>query len=195
MAKVEKRFQGGQQWVFHGLIEYVDRGSQWWSARSTGIAMVWHVYSMPLLQALVASASISVVTTTPLTPSSPMASTTASATRSTFNGFSTAAPANHVNRPPIMPLTILPALPANAIGRVNLRELSYRNPGRMKMLLSFGSDEAIVDSASLFVVIYRFGSIGAPAAADMKTNDGTFWKDASWARVIARGFLGIRLIS
>ena len=54
------------------------------------------------------------------------------------------------------------------------------------MLLSFGNDEAIVDSASLFVVMYRFGSMGAPAAAEMKTNEGTLWKDASCARVIAR---------
>ena len=43
----------------------------------------------------------------------------------------------------------------------------------MKILLSFGRDDAIVDSASLFVVIYRLGSIGAPAAAEIKTKDGT----------------------
>lgn len=43
----------------------------------------------------------------------------------------------------------------------------------------------MVDSASRFVVMYLFGSIGAPAAAEMKTNEGTFWKEASCARVIA----------
>ena len=36
-----------------------------------------------------------------------------------------------------------------------------------------GKEDAIVDSASRFVVIYLFGNIGAPAAADMKTKDGT----------------------
>lgn len=35
------------------------------------------------------------------------------------------------------------------------------------MVRNVGNDDAIVDSASLFVVIYRFGSIGAPAAADI----------------------------
>ena len=42
------------------------------------------------------------------------------------------------------------------------------------MLLSFGSDEAIVDSASRFEVMYRPGRIGVPAAADMKTKEATF---------------------
>ena len=55
----------------------------------------------------------------------------------------------------------------------------------MKILRSLGNEEAIVDSASRLVVIYRLGSMGAPAAAEMKTKEGTFWEDASWARVIA----------
>ncbi len=55
----------------------------------------------------------------------------------------------------------------------------------MKILRSLGKDEAIVDSASLLVVMYRFGNIGAPAAAEMYTNEGTFWNDASCASVIA----------
>ena len=42
-----------------------------------------------------------------------------------------------------------------------------------------------MDSASRLVVIYRFGSMGAPAAAEMKTKEGTPWKDASCASVIA----------
>ena len=59
------------------------------------------------------------------------------------------------------------------------------------MLLNFGNDEAIVDSASRFVLIYRDGRIGAPAAADMKTKVGTFSKFASCARVIARRSVNI----
>ena len=53
------------------------------------------------------------------------------------------------------------------------------------MLLIFGNDDAIVDSASLFVVMYRLGRIGVPAAAEMKTNDGTFCALASCASAIA----------
>ena len=53
------------------------------------------------------------------------------------------------------------------------------------MLRSLGNAEAIVDSASRFVVMYRLGSMGAPAAAEMKTKEGTPWKDASCASVIA----------
>lgn len=37
----------------------------------------------------------------------------------------------------------------------------------MNMLRSFGNDDAIVDSASRLVVIYRFGSMGVPAAAEI----------------------------
>ena len=55
----------------------------------------------------------------------------------------------------------------------------------MKMFRSFGKEEAMVDSASRLVVMYRLGSMGAPAAAEMKTKAGTFWEYASWASVIA----------
>lgn len=80
---------------------------------------------------------------------------------------------------------MFPALPAKAIGSVKDLDESYRKPGRMKILLSFGNDDAILDSASRFVVMYRFGSIGAPAAAETKTKEGTFLKEASCARVMA----------
>lgn len=43
----------------------------------------------------------------------------------------------------------------------------------MKILRSFGREDAIVDSASLLVVMYLFGRMGVPAAAEMKTNEGT----------------------
>lgn len=56
----------------------------------------------------------------------------------------------------------------------------------MKMYRILGKEDAIVDSASRFEVIYLFGNIGAPAAADMKTKDGTSCADASCARAIAR---------
>lgn len=59
----------------------------------------------------------------------------------------------------------------------------------MKTLRSLGSEDAMVDSASRFVVMYLFGSMGAPAAADMKTNEGTLWKEASCARVMAANVL------
>ena len=39
----------------------------------------------------------------------------------------------------------------------------------MKIERSLGREDAMVDSASLFVVMYRVGSIGAPAAAEMYT--------------------------
>ena len=60
------------------------------------------------------------------------------------------------------------------------------------MLLILGNEEAIVDSASLFVVIYRFGRIGVPAAAEMKTKDGTFCALASCASAMA-GHQGISI--
>ena len=69
---------------------------------------------------------------------------------------------------------MLPAAPANAMGRVNDLDESYKKPGRMKILRNFGNDDEMVDSASRLVVMYLFGSIGAPAAADIKTKDGTF---------------------
>lgn len=55
----------------------------------------------------------------------------------------------------------------------------------MKILRSLGNEEAMVDSASRFVVMYRLGSMGAPAAAEMKTKEGTWWKEASCASAIA----------
>lgn len=55
----------------------------------------------------------------------------------------------------------------------------------MKILRRLGNEDAMVDSASRLVVMYLFGKSGAPAAAEMKTKDLTFWKDASCARVIA----------
>ena len=55
----------------------------------------------------------------------------------------------------------------------------------MKILRRFGKDDEMVDSASLLVVMYRRGSIGAPAAAEMNTKEGTFSATASCASVIA----------
>ena len=120
-----------------------------------------------------ARASIFSVLQTPFVFGFSIASMTALASVSGFNGTSTAAPARGVNRPPKSWFAMLPIVPANAIGRVNSREESYKKPGLMKILRSLGKEEAIVDSASLFVVMYRLGSIGVPAAADMKTKVGT----------------------
>lgn len=55
----------------------------------------------------------------------------------------------------------------------------------MKTLRRLGNEDAMADSASRLVVIYLFGKIGAPAAAEMKMKDLTFSKAASCARVIA----------
>lgn len=49
----------------------------------------------------------------------------------------------------------------------------------MKILRSLGNEDSMVDSASRLVVMYLRGNKGAPAAAEMKTKDLTFWKDAS----------------
>ena len=70
-----------------------------------------------------------------------------------FKGTSTAAPAKDDNRPPSIWFAMLPIVPANAMGRVNSREESYRKPGLMNMLRSLGREEAIIDSASRFVVM------------------------------------------
>lgn len=120
-----------------------------------------------LLHAADASISIPLVSATPLNLGFSTDSTTALATRSAFRGNSTAAPANDDKRPPTKEFTNAPIVPAAAIGNVSHREESYSRPGRMKMLRSLGSEDAIVDSASLFVVMYRLGSIGAPPAAEM----------------------------
>ena len=147
--------------------------------------MILQIHNIPLLHAVPASSSILSVPTTPFTPSFSTASTTASATRSAFKGFSTAAPANGVSLPPSNPLIAFPAKPPNAITRVNVLELSYRKPGRKKMLRSWGKEEAMVDSASRFALMYREGRSGAPAAAEMKTKEGTEREEAVRARVIA----------
>ena len=154
---------------FDRLYNYTDccsRPGKWLHSimdRSYG----YKYYSIPLLQAFVASASILSVATTPFTLSSSIASTTASATRSAFSGFSTAAPTSGVSLPPNIELTIFPAAPNAAIGIVNALEESYKNPGLIKILLILGKVDAMVDSASRFVDIYLDGSMGVPAAADM----------------------------
>lgn len=56
----------------------------------------------------------------------------------------------------------------------------------MNILLRFGNDDEMVDSASLLVVMYRLGSMGAPAAAETKTKEGTLSATASCASVMAR---------
>ena len=53
------------------------------------------------------------------------------------------------------------------------------------MLRNSGKLEAMASSASLLVVMYLAGRIGAPAAADMKTKAGTFSLTDSWASAIA----------
>ena len=53
------------------------------------------------------------------------------------------------------------------------------------MLRSCGKREDIVDSASLFVVMYRLGRIGAPPAAEIKPKVGTFSVEDSCAKAIA----------
>ena len=50
---------------------------------------------------------------------------------------------------------------------------SYMNAGRIKILRRFESFDDIVASASLLVVIYLLGRMGAPPAAEMYTNVGT----------------------
>lgn len=53
------------------------------------------------------------------------------------------------------------------------------------MLRSSGRVEAMVASASLLVVMYLAGSIGAPAAAEMYTKAGTCSAEDSWASAMA----------
>lgn len=142
-------------------------------------------YSIVLRHALVARFSIFLVPRGPLTDSSSMASTTAWATTSAFSGFSTIVPASGFKRPPKRPLSSEPIIPPRAIGKVIFRLESYRNPGRTKTLRSSGSCDAIVSSASRFVVMYRLGRIGAPPAAEMNTNVGTFSLRDSCASAMA----------
>lgn len=125
--------------------------------------------SMLFLQALVASVSICFVPTAPLVASSSIASTTASPTRSTCSGFSTIDPRNCS----LLPKRLLnsdPRNPPNAIGSVNFLVESYMNAGRIKILRRSESFDDMVASASLLVVIYLLGRMGAPPAAEMYTN-------------------------
>lgn len=141
-------------------------------------------YSIPFLQAFVASASICFVPTTPFVVASSNASTTASPTTSTLSGFSAIAP----RKPSLFPRKVLNSEatnPPRAIGRVNFLLESYMKPGRMKMLRRSGRVDVMVASASLFVVMYRAGSTGAPAAAEMYTKAGTCSFEDSWASAIA----------
>lgn len=148
-----------------------------------GVQLVPH-YSIAFLQALVASASICLVPTTPLVDSSSKASTTASPTVSALSGFSAMAPRN----PSLFPRNVFTSdvrKPPKAIGRVNFRLESNMNPGLIKMLRSSGRVEVIVSSASLLVVMYLAGRTGAPAAAEMYTKAGTCSVEDSWASAIA----------
>lgn len=141
-------------------------------------------HSIAFLQAFVAKASICLVPTIPLDDSSSKASTTASPTVSTFSGFSAIEPRN----PSLFPRKVLTSdvrNPPRAIGRVNFRLESYMKPGLMKILRKSGRVEAIVSSASLLVVMYRAGRIGAPPAAEMYTNAGTCSVRDSCANAIA----------
>lgn len=106
---------------------------------------------MFLLHAFVANRSISPDSTTPLTSSSPIASTTAFPTDSTFIGFSPPAPISHDSLPPSASFTMLPAIAAAAMGRVNDRLASYMNDGRTKTGRSEGNSRAMVASASRLV--------------------------------------------
>ena len=144
-----------------------------------------------LLQASEASISMAFVSATPLYLGFSIDSMTALATTSALIGNSTAAPANEDSLPPVREFAKEPIVPAKAIGRVNRREESYRNPGLINTLRSLGNEEAIVDSASLLVVMYRLGSIGAPAAAEMKTKVGTPSWTASCAKVMASNTLSL----
>lgn len=65
--------------------------------------------------------------------------------------------------------------------------------GLMKMLLISGSDEAIVDSASLFVEIYLCGITGGGEEADMKAKVSACSYTDSCARAIAI-YIGCKLI-
>lgn len=129
-------------------------------------------HSIVFLQAFVASASSCFVPTAPFVDSSSNASTTASPTTSTFNGFSAIAP----RKPSLFPRKVLNSeatKPPRAIGNVNFLLESYMKLGRIKILRSSGRSEVMVASASLLVLMYLAGRIGAPAAAEMYTNAGT----------------------
>jgi hypothetical protein len=88
-----------------------------------------------------------------LTSLSSNASTTASPTRSAFKGLIPPAPISHVNRPPTALFIMAATPPAAAIGSVNVRLLSYIKGARMKIDRMVGNVEAMMDSASRFVVM------------------------------------------
>lgn len=129
--------------------------------------------SILFLHALVASVSICFVPTAPLVFSSSIASTTASPTTSTCSGLPTIAP----RKSSLLPKRVLtsdPRKPPIAIGSVNFLLESYMNAGRINILRRSGNLDEIVVSASLLVVMYLLGSIGAPPAAEIYPNVGTF---------------------
>lgn len=68
---------------------------------------------------------------------------------------------------------------------VNDRDGSYMNGARMNIDRISGKAAAIVDSAARFVVIYRAGRTGAPAAAETYKKVGTLVEDDCFARDIA----------
>lgn len=115
--------------------------------------------------------------------SSSTASITASAKASAGTGLIALEPRVLDNTPPKSNADN--SLPAAAIGNVNDLDESYRNDGLRKMLRISGKCFAIVDSAARFVVMYLAGRTGAPAAADMYTNAGTFFEFDSLASSIA----------
>lgn len=55
----------------------------------------------------------------------------------------------------------------------------------MRMVLISGNIEDITASASLLVVMYRLGKIGAPAAADIYTKVGMCSQEHSCANAMA----------
>lgn len=64
-------------------------------------------------------------------------------------------------------------------------------PGRTNIERMEGNEELMVDSAARFVIIYRWGRTGAPAAAEMYMKVGTFWVEDSRARRMAVSVLSI----
>jgi hypothetical protein len=124
-------------------------------------------HSMPFLQPLVPSASISGTSTGPFTLSSSIASTTAAPTKSALSGFTPPAPINHVNLPPTALLAIA-AIPVTAArGMVNDRLESYKKGARIKIDRKEGKEVDMLVSAARLVVMYLAGRTGAPAAAEM----------------------------
>lgn len=72
-------------------------------------------------------------------------------------------------------------MPPAAIGTVNVREESHINGARINIERIEGNVVEMMDSASRFVVMYRAGRMGVPAAADMYRKVGTFFNEDSWA--------------